>query len=184
MTTIKTFCKKASGNVSAAAYLAAHREFLTQGAHAPIVAPILAGVDKGEQLPTPALREIAFALMEWELAKAAEPKPAKAGGGGGGRVKQDKPFTACLFDDRGRIEVDKGFDTESEAQAWIDRRLDRDAGPSWHGEINGVRVERDDALFRLYGRRKPGPVVKGGRKSAPLSNSMKVSSYHAHFSRG
>lgn len=177
---IKAFCNKASAARSATAYLAAHKEFLTAGAHASVVVPLLDALANGTALPSPTLKAVAEALMAWELSQVTV-RAAK--GTGGGRPRVEKAFVAEVIED-GAITLSKGFDSAREAESWLDRRLDN-GGPRTSGKINGEEVSRDAALARLYGApRRGGPVMKRAPQSAPMKSKMKVSTWRAHFSRG
>lgn len=212
--TEKGFIRKAtSGKVAAAAFLAQHREWLTTGTLASLTSPILAKLDAGSLMPTPALAEINTAVLghmvareivKGEAAAVREPREASSG-----TTRTVKPYTATIYDAHGNVctrtvevtteegteikvkDLISNFDSSVKAEGWCDRRLD-DEGPGAFAEIvhNGegfthvMRVERDAAIGRLYGKRRPGPVTKGSPKSAPLGNSMRAKGDHFHFSRG
>ena len=196
MTTIKGFVNKATGNVSATAFLAAHREFLTKGAVGAAVAPILAKLDAGATYPTPALGEICKVLMDLaisadiakgEAAMAAEPATTA-------------PFTGVVYDDRGEVAVAvnaegeerpmvQGFPAFSKAEGWCDRRLVADGGPGWKAVVRDNRtgretpVDRDHAFGRVE-RRSPSTVTTSNKPAKGFSWGMKVRESHHNFSKG
>lgn len=152
---------RAAAGGSAAGFLAAYREYLTNSEVSYATAPILAKLDKGETFPTPTLHEIACAVMAHimlvDLTRAAEKaeKGEKEG-------KTRKPFTACIRDGSGAIilneegkEVKQNFDLPQRAQDWCDRRL-LECSPDCFGDVvhNNVKaktpawalITRDEAM--------------------------------------
>ena len=194
--TEKGFLNKAGGKVSAAAFLAQHREFLTTGTLASLTSPILAKLDSGEIMPTPALGEIRQAVLAHMVAKDI----AKGEAAMQREPRTVKPYTATVYDASGNIctrtneegeikDLIQNFDDTVKAEGWCDRRLDAE-GPGAYAlivsNVNGreQRVERDDSIARLYGQRRPGPVMKQQGSSGGLGWKMKAKGDHFHFSRG
>ena len=197
------FVSKLTSAKSALGFLAAHREYMTTGEIAPIVSPILAKVDSGALMPTPALQEIKDAV--WASIQAAAVAKAE-----GSLIKSEseggieKPYLASIRDELGRLQyrtkddgeevpLEKGFDMPQDADRWIDRMLVA-SSPDCHGErfwANApgedqrlVMTHRDDAMYRTY---RPGRSAdcKGGAKSAgKLSWGVKCEQTRSYFSKG
>lgn len=203
--TERGFLHKASGKVSAIAFLAQHREWLATGALASLTLPILAKLDTGEILATPALESIKGVVLGHMLAKDASkaedaiinPKEKKS----------TKPWTATIFNAAGEIqfrlngntgepiELQESFDTCSLADGWTDRRLVEGAC-DWfgvvahtsilnkHGEPLATTVMRDDAMARTFKESK-GAVCKVKSKTTPtLGFGVKCSNDRSVFSKG
>lgn len=193
--TEKGFLHKSSGKVSAAAFLAQHREWLTTGTLASLTTPILSKLDAGEILPTPALGEIKQAVMEHMIAgEIAKGQKAVERG----EREPSKPYVATVYDAAGNVcvktddegevkDLVKGFDLGQRAQDWCDRRLD-EQGPgsyaviAWQGTT--IRVEREEAVYRLYGVHRAGPTMKRQASNGSLGWGVKAKGDHFHFSRG
>lgn len=195
--TEKGFLHKASGKaaVSAGAFLAQHREWLETGTLASLTAPILARLDAGEIMPTPALGEIRQAVISHMIAREivkgqrAVEHTAK---------EPSKPYLAKVYDAAGNVctrvgedgeakDLVQGFDLSQRAHDWCNRRLDEQepgayALITWQGTT--MRIERDDAIYRLHGAHRAGPAMKRKPTSAALGWKMKAQGDHFHFSRG
>lgn len=191
----KGFLHKSSLNAakSATAFLEKHREWLVTGELAEATKPILSKMDCKEIMPTPALQEIRQAVLNHMLAsdmkKSLEVKI---------REVVEKNHIATIFTKEGdikkvlvngkEVELRQDFNLPQEAQRWADRRLD--SNPDCYATVVSTKTNsyeefsREDSMKRLYGY-KPGPVMKGARKSTSrLSFGVKASQDHAHFSRG
>lgn len=174
------------GANSAAAFLAAHREWLTTGTLAEFTTPILAKLDKGEILPTPTLEEIKKVVVthhilsmekkgQEAMEKASEPKEPKAyvatifdASGNVPEVWQEKVNPETGKDEGGHVPLVKDFDLPQRAEGWLERKL-FDGAPDWHGEVASMaalkqdgtsiitRVERKDAIANIL-RRGRTPV--------------------------
>jgi hypothetical protein len=194
--TEKGFLRKAtSGKISAAAFIAAHREFLTTGTLASMTAPILAKLDGGEIMPTPALSEINSAVLAHMVAKDILKGEAAMNAG----PRAVKPYTATVYDAEGNVctrkteegeikDLIQNFEDTVKAEGWCDRRLDTEAPDSYALIVNNgngrvQRVERDASIARLYGGRKPSPVMKQ-QSSSGGAWKMKCKGDHFHFSKG
>lgn len=200
-TTIKGFVSKATkGNVSASAYLAANREFLTTGKVGEIAAPVMARLAAGQVYPTPALQELCKLLMgaaiSADIARGeASIERAERGEG------TTKPYTATVYDDRGAVAVrvtDEGdekpmtqnFDAINRADEWCERRLVNDGGPGWTAQVRDNRtgkvteVQRDLAFGRVL--KSTGGTVStgGGGGNGRHAWGMKVSETRPKFSHG
>ena len=193
-TTIKGFVSKATkGNVSASAFIAAHREFLTTGKVGQVVAPIMQRLATGEVYPTPALHEITKALMDHaisaDIAKGKDPAPSTT-----------KPYTATIYNERGKVATrlnEEGeekvmvqkFDSAHKAEEWCDRRLVNDGGPGWTALVTCNRTGRSDTVdrdlaFGRVNRTRPGAVTNSPKGNSKLSWGMKVSETRTKFSHG
>jgi hypothetical protein len=201
--TAKGFLNKANKtNLSAQGFLEQYRDYMTKGELAYVLSPIVAKVDSGELLPTPARVAIANATMYHVIAadtikaeKAIEdqnnPQSSAA----------KKNWTATIFDSKDVIQVRmkangeeeelvKGFEVSGDADKWVDRRLALDGASDWYGVIqhthSNVRViiTRDDANARFYKMTK-GPSMKPQSKSTgKLSFGAHVKETRSSFSRG
>lgn len=197
--TAKGFLHKSNGKVSAAAFLAQHRDFLTTGELASLTSPILAKLDKGEILPTPALHEVQSVVLSHILAQDAVKGEAKM------RKDQEepkkaKPWTATIFDSKGNVctrvkedgeeeDLVKSGDSSMDLERWVDRRL-FDGAPDWHGVIShnvlnvSTTVERDQSIARILRKPLPPATRQVGGSTSKLSFGVKVRNDVAKFSRG
>lgn len=201
--TPRGFLHKASGKVSADAFLVQHRAWLESGELAPIALPILRKLDFQEIMPTPALDEIRGAVLDHMLTKETKKaenailNPAPAG--------KTKPWVATIYDVKGNIqtrinakgeeeELQEGFDKSSDADRWTDRRLVEGAS-DWFGVVSHTTITvkgeplstiimRDDAMARHFKTPK-GPAMKAQAKSSgKLSFGVKCNNDRAVFSKG
>lgn len=188
--TEKSFLHKSRGKVSAAAFLAQHREYLSTGTLASLTLPVLAKLDSGELLPTPALEELRQAVLAHMLAKAVK-KGERAMNAP--RVTKRSMYNATIFLKNGSIAVKdeeetsplvKGFDDSISAQNWADRRLALQE-PGAYAVIRAsdreMRVDRDESIARLY-RDKRLTSMKSSSNDGKWQ--MRVRNDHAYFSRG
>lgn len=201
---IKGFIHKSMGKVSAAAFLAAHRQFLLSEELAPVTSPILSKLDAGDMMPTAGLNEIRDAVyrhMVVSEARQAEEKLHRAQSS-----QTEKKYIATILDSEGNVQTRKNKEGEDEdlvksfeklqdAEGWCERRLNEGA-PDWHGEILATKlldsegspilfwVDRGKAVSRMM-KAKPGAVMKGQSKAAgSLSFGVKAKPSHSTFSHG
>lgn len=194
----KGFLAKSNGKAanSAAAFIAAHKEYLTTGEVSYLTKPLVEKLEAGQSLPTPTLLEIKNAvlahIMEVDKIKAIESiekanSPRES--------KSTKPYTALIRDGSGAtVEDDEGkpmkafFDLPQRAQDWCDRRLFSGAS-EWFGEVLHIGthydfVKRDDSIARIL-KRPMGSVCKRQRQSTNrLGFGVKVKESAIRFSRG
>lgn len=188
-------------NVSAAGFISAYREFMLTGELSYVLSPIIARVDAGDLLPTPALVLISNATMYHQIAsdtikaeKAIEEQQNPTS------VKP-KNWTATIYDSKDVIQVRinpkgeeenliKSFDVSGDADRWVDRRLSLDGQGDWYAVIqhshSNVRVVimRNDAMARFY-RQAKKPTMKAQSKSTgALSFRPHVKESRSTFSRG
>jgi hypothetical protein len=197
--TIKGFIHKANGKIGATAFLAAHREYMLSEELAPITAPILVKIDKGEVMPTPGLEEIKQALFQHMMVSTANKgveRAQKVQAAGG-----EKPYLATVYDGEGKIatkkndkgevvELQKTFAMPQEAEGWTDRRLE-EGEPDWRGEVVATHmnmitthITREEALKRIL-RKKGGTTGgKAPSTSGGLSWGVKSKPSRATFSHG
>lgn len=169
---------KAAG--SAMAFLATYRDYLLTGEVAVATSPIIARLDAGTVMPTPALEEVkaaVFAHMRKQDSLKAEASIEKEQA-----PKKTKPHVGTIYDETGAIatrvnnegEVEdliKSFDLPQECQRWIDRRL-VEAAPRSYATMDHVKtaqqetITRDEAHERIF-KVKSGPVFKPQSKSTP-----------------
>jgi hypothetical protein len=197
--TLKGWLSKSNGKVSAAGFLAQHREFLTTGDLAPFTSPILAKLDKGELLPTPALHEVQSVVLSHILAADAVKGEAKLRKDQE-EPKKSKPWTATIFDAKGEVQTRvkengeiedliKSEDNSSALERWCDRRL-FDGAPDWyavmtHNVLNvTTTISRDQAIARIL--RKPTSAVckTTGGSTSKLGFGVKAKNFVAKFSHG
>jgi len=201
------FLAKSNSKAAYAAkgFLDAHREYLTTGEVGYRTSEIIARVDEGSVMPTPALDEIRQAVLahilevdrikgEEALEAANDPKTPKAAKEGSKPKKAKKPFTACIRDGSGSVlidhkgdEVKQSFDLPQRASEWCDRRLFEQSSDCF-GEISCrdnhyEYVDRDQSLARILKTPK-GAVQKHVKGSSSLSFGMKCKNDVAKFSRG
>jgi len=200
--TPKGFLHKAQSKAahSAAAFIAAHREYLMTGGLSSLTGPILVKLDNREVLPTPALGEIKKAVLGFMVAEQIVAGQAKIEKATEPRVPRvTKPYTATVYDDKGEIatrvtaegetvDMVQGFEDYMRAQDWCDRRLALDSGDKWKATIVDNRsqrecnVDRDGAFGRFYKRPKAPTVKQSGTGDGKWR--MRAKGDHFHFSRG
>jgi len=186
---------------SAIGFLTKYREFLRSSEVSHIAAPILAQVDAGTLLPTPALVILKDALNTYQNNKAlaeVEAKLAKAS-----ETKEEKPsktWQATVYDSKGNViqatnkegklvDLDMSFKLNQEATGWVDRRLFNCEPNSYavitHTPTNAIEtIQRGDAIARIM-RSKKAPAARAGSKSAgSLSWGSKASQTRVTFSAG
>jgi hypothetical protein len=179
--TPKWFLSLSVGKVSATEFIAKHRGFLSS---IPGTEDILKRLDSGEVFPSIAMQVLQKAVLDHMLTCMVEkhaPKPQTS---------------TALYNVQIRsatgIEDEKGFTSHMDAQRWADRRLASGA-PNWHAVVTPNRVhaektqiiQRDDALFRLYGKKGTTPIMKTMRPSnGKLAWGVKAKPSAAKFSRG
>lgn len=196
--TPRGFLHKASGKISADAFLAQHRAWLESGELAPLTTPILRELDAKVTLPTPALEVIKMVVLNHMLAKEADKaeeailNPAPAA--------KPKAWEATVYNAKGEIQsrtkedgeeedLQKGFDSSSDADRWSDRRL-FDGASDWFAVVRHTTMPlettilRDDAIARIL-KQPRGPAMKSQAKSAgKLSFGVKVHNDRSVFSKG
>ena len=180
---------------SAIGFLTQYREYLTTGEVAEQTSPIIAKLDAGEILPTPALKEVQNAVM-MHIIKADEKKleqPAATSGGG-----TRKAWRATVFDASGNVmtrikengeeeELVKGFDLSSDADRWCDRRL-FEGTHGWYAEVEHTamnvktRIERGDAMARILKKPKGPTVQVKGKSTKTLGFGVKAKQTRVTFS--
>jgi hypothetical protein len=192
----KTTTKAAN---SAIAFLAQYREYLTTGELALKTSPIIAQVDAGELLPTPALKEIQYAVMthiiESDTAKAEKSMDETA------RVGTRKPWRTTIYNAAGEVqtrvtekgEVEdliKGFDLGQRANEWADRRL-FDGASDWYAMVEHTvlanvqtRIERSDSIARILKQPKGPTIQQKGKSTKTLGFGVKAKETRVTFSRG
>lgn len=200
----KGFLHKANGKIGAAAFLAQHRAWLETGELALFTSPILAKLDKGEVLPTPALSEIKQVVLAHHLAeetRKAEESMARADA-----PKVRKNYLATVYNAKGEIQtridakgeekdLRESFDSSTQAEGWADRRLFEGA-PDWFAVVEATKmfnadghplsttIMRDDSIARIL-REKRGPVMKSKPQSTgKLSFGVKAKGDVVRFSHG
>lgn len=205
---VKVFLHKASGKVSAAAFLVAHREWLENGHLAEVTSPILRMLDEEQVMPTPALDLIKDAILthhirieaskaERRLEEQQESNPSS---------HTNKSWVARIFDSKGNlvetantkgeiVELEMTFNLASDADRWVDRRLFEGA-PDWFGVVQHTKIMRADgepittvimradAIARILKKPTPGVSKKTGGKDSKLSFGVKVHQSRAVFSHG
>lgn len=202
----KGFLHKASGKISAEAFLKQHRAWLETGDLAQYTSPILRQIDAREILPTPGLQAIKAVVLSHHLAvesRKAETAMEKAASEPGTR----KSYLATILDAEGNVvctrindkgaevELRESFDLGSDAERWCDRRL-FDGASDWFGMVEMTKIHnsdgeplttiimRQDAIARVL-KVKKGPVSKSKPKSTgSLSFGVKVSNSVSKFSHG
>jgi len=189
----KTTTKAAN---SAIAFLAQYRAFLTTGELAERTSPIIAKVDAGELLPTPALKEIQYAVMT-HIIEADTAKVDQAAVAGPRQTK--KPWRASIYDAAGVLQTRintkgeeedlvKGFDLGQEADRWADRRL-FEGTHGWYAVVEhtiipniSTRVERGDSMARILKQPKGPAIHQKGKSTKTLGFGVKAKQTRVTFS--
>lgn len=182
---------------SAIAFLTQYRAYLTTGELKDKTSPIIAKVDAGELLPTPALREIQYAVMthiiESDSAKADQASTQGAAKG------TRKPWKASIYDAAGVLQTKvnakgeeedlvQGFDLGQRANEWADRRL-FEGTHGWYAIVEHTvianvssRIERGDSMARIL-RQPKGPAIhQKGKSTKTLGFGVKAKQTRVTFS--
>jgi hypothetical protein len=193
----KGFLHKASGKVSADAFLAQHRAWLETGDLSEWTSPILAKVDAKEVMPTPALETIkglVFAHMMAMDAIKAEKAIEDAS-----KPTTQKPYLATVYDSTGAIctrindkgkevELIQAFELGQRGRDWLDRRLFEGAS-DWFGVLTFTKdgktenIMRQDSIARIL-KQPRNPVMNKRPQQSKLGWGMKVKGDHFHSSKG
>lgn len=192
----KTTTKAAN---SAIAFLAQYREYLTTGELASSTSPIIAKVDAGELLPTPALKEIQYAVMT-HIIESDSKKLEAVSEQVSGKTGTRKPWRASIYDAAGVLQTRinakgesedlvKGFDLGQEADRWADRRL-FEGTHGWYAVVEHTtipnissRIERGDAMARLLKQPKGPAIQQKGKSTKTLGFGVKAKQTRVTFSR-
>ena len=184
---------------SAIAFLAQYREYLTTGEVASTTSPIIAKVDAGELLPTPALKEIQYAVMAHII--QADTQKMEQAAEGSHSTGTKKPWRTTVFDAAGVVQTRinakgeeedliKGFDLSTDADRWADRRL-FEGTHGWYAIVEHTiipnissRIERGDSMARILKQPKGPTCQVKGRSTKTLGFGVKVKESRSTFSRG
>lgn len=196
MTFTGFIAKATKPNVSAAAFLATHRNYMLSGELASITSPILLKVDMGELLPTPALHVIATAVMNHVIASDLQKLDDKLNNPP--QEAEPKAWLSSIYDSQNVIqtrvnakgeveELIKEFDKASDGDRWSDRML-FDGADGWFAIIEGhgtmVRVERSDAMARILKKPKSAVAHQKSTTTNKLGFGVRAKQDRASFSRG
>jgi len=146
--------KSTAKNLSAIAFLKAHREWLLTGTLASLTSPILAKLDAGEVMPTPALELLKTVVLSHHI--ASEISKGEAAMEKAQEPKKSKNYIATILDGNGDIatrinakgeveDLQQSFDLPQEASRWCDRRL-FDGFADWRGEVASTKMHGQDGL--------------------------------------
>jgi hypothetical protein len=191
MSWINRSCKL--GPFAHAAWLAATRGFLMQGAHAVVTLPIMAKVTAGTIYPTPAVTALLHALVTWNAETSLKLALERSH-----RQAKLHSWIVTIWDGEsnavsvgGKVVCEDSFESCSEAEGYADRRL-VDSAPSTgfaivhaQSEKTILRVTRDEAIERVFPHVK-GPFCKrvGGRQSSLAMGRKAARDTRAVFSHG
>jgi len=191
----KTTTKAAN---SAIAFLTQYREYLTTGEVKEACAPIIAKVDSGELLPTPALKEIQYAVMTHIIVSdstkadksAVEPKV---------KGQTRKAWRSTIYDAAGVVQTRtngkgeeedliQGFDLSQRANEWADRRL-FEGTHGWYAIVEHTvipnissRIERGDSMARILKQPKGPAIQQKGKSTKTLGFGVKAKQTRVTFS--
>jgi hypothetical protein len=200
----KGFLHKANGKVSAEAFLAQHRAWLTTGELAQFTSPILAKLDAKEAMPTATLEQIKSVVLSHHL--AVEVRKAETAMEKASEPQTSKNYLATIWDKDGNVctrinekgeevELRQSFDLGSDAERWTDRRLYEGAS-DWfgviemtkmhnaHGEPISTVIKREDAMGRIDKKSKSAVMKAKPKSTNSLGFGVKAKQDHAQFSRG
>lgn len=182
---------------SAIAFLAQYREYLVTGEVKDKTSPIIAKVDAGELLPTPALKEIQYAVMT-HIIEADSAKADKVVEGGG-KTGTRKPWRTTIYDAAGVVQTKlnskgeeedliQGFELSQRANEWGDRRL-FEGTHGWYAIVEHTvipnissRIERGDAMARILKQPKGPAIHQKGKSTKTLGFGVKAKQTRVTFS--
>jgi hypothetical protein len=195
----KGFLRKATSAKSALGFLDQYRSYMTTGELSSVLSPIVAKVDSGELMPTPAVSLISHAVMAHiiaiDTAKAEKAIEAQEAG-----PTSNKPWLFTVFDSNDVVQTRinnqgdeedlvKGFDDASTGDRWMDRCL-VDGAPNWYGVCEHTSMKvctiilRADALARILRAKKTAVVHTKGKSTKRLGFQMVCHESRARFSDG
>ena len=199
---IASFVEQATGKVSAAKFLAQHREWLLGFER---VCPVMQEWEQGKLLPTPALFKLLPLLMREkdkvssEIVKAAKVKaPSVAKVKGPTMIKEAKPraeklakaYLVVIYTVNGwKVDSTLEADAFGDAERMAHNKLYRMTSDSYAEVIgHGVKTKVTylQAVQGILARRLGGKQssVGMGRRNAELGSKMSVRNDSCHFSHG
>ena len=184
---------------SALGFISKYREYLETGELAPRVSPLLKRMDEKSLMPTSCLDLIREAVVAHLIAR--DTANFEAIQNATASHSAPKPWIAKIVDAAGitqmrvkengeEVEMLQGFDTNSQANNWMIRRLALDSASEWHGEITHSptqrieRMEYKDALGKFLRQGKKPVMHQPGKGSQKLSMGGKASQTRVSFSHG
>jgi hypothetical protein len=195
----KGFLRKSTTAKSALGFLAAYRDYMVNGELAPVLSPIVAKVDSGELMPTPAVSLISHAVMAHiiaiDTAKAEKAIEAQEAG-----PTSNKPWLCTIYNSSDVVQTRlnaqgeeedliKGFGDASSADRYADRNL-IECSSDCYAVVESTTMKvrtvilRADTMARLL-KNKKGPVIhQKGKSTKSLGFGMKVPESRARFSDG
>jgi hypothetical protein len=196
---LKGLLHKANSMKSAIGFLDSYRHYMCSGELADKLSPILAQVDDGSLMPTPAVSLIAHAVMNSIIA-ADSAKAEKAIEAQEAGPTSIKPWLTTIYNSydvvqtrinaKGEAEdLIKGFNDASSADRYADRSLigcSSDCYAVVESTTMKVRtiVLRQDALARILKSKKSAVCHVKGKSTKSLSFGMKVHEDRSRFSHG
>lgn len=194
--------KITKANLSATGFIAQYREYMVSGEMAYVLSPIIAKVDAGELLPTPAIVLLGNAAMYHQIAadtiKAEKSIETQQNPTSSAQLKN---WVASIYNGENVIQIRmkengeeeelvKGFEVSGDADRWVERRMALNGQGDWyaiiahtHSKVQVV-VTMNDAMARFYKKVK-GPTMKVASKSTgALSFRPHVKESRSTFSRG
>jgi hypothetical protein len=196
---VKGFLRKATSAKSALGFLDQYRSYMTTGELSSVLSPIVAKVDSGELMPTPAVSLISHAVMAHiiaiDTAKAEKAIEAQEAG-----PTSNKPWLCTIYNSSDVVQTRlnaqgeeedliKGFGDASSADRYADRNLiecSSDCYAVVESTTMKVRtvVLRADAMSRVLRAKKSAVVHVKGKSTKSLGFGMKVHESRARFSDG
>ncbi len=189
---------------SAAAFIAAHRDFLLTGTLKSVTEPILNKMDEGNILPTPALEELKNAVFTHMIIREGEAIENSIGKTR--EYSSNKNHIATIYDKDNNVltfvnskgetkDLVKSFNLPQEAERWADLRLVEQAAGSYaiviHSNTNQQSVisretsyMQQGSLSRIFKQKKTALHKIISKGSGSLKPKMKCKHDHASFSRG
>lgn len=197
----KMLLHRANTSKSAMGFIQQYREYMVSGELADLLSPIVARVDAGSLMPTPAKDEIARATLEHivacDLVKLEESRDKLMKGETHSSTKRwqasvvdaNDVIQTYINEDGEVKDLIKSGDDVSTLDRWLDRKL-FEGSSEWHGIIEHsvmqVRtiVERSDAIARILRQPKSAVSRQQSKSAGRLSFGMTCKQDHSHFSHG
>jgi len=192
--------------VAAKSFIDTYRPFLLSGTRKSKMEPILASLDNGQVLPTPALeliRNAVFQHMNDAIIQEGINKIMQSEEGEGHTTSKNYLATIYNLKDEVQTYVDskgdtqdlvKGFDDGEHAKDWVDRRL-FDGFQDWYGQVVHTKItikgepmqeviQRSDSIARILKRKKKPAMHERGKSTKSLGFGVKAHQDRASFSKG